>query len=151
MRHRARWLARLGLCLCLALAAIWAASLRWGVRYERGRIGFNLYDGGCVVWIVKVPDGRGQGLHINDVTIRRRSWMPTLPCTFSNPREDCLSVPLWMPLVLLAVVTAALLRVSRKADPDRCATCEYDLRGNQSGRCPECGVSASGSDPHPAG
>lgn len=151
MRRRARWLARLGLCLCLALAAIWATSLRWGVRYERGRIGFNLYDGGCVVWIVKAPDGRGQGLHVNDVTIRRHSWMPTLLRTFSNPREDCLSVPLWMPLVLLAAITAALLWVSRGSDPDRCATCGYDLRGNQSGRCPECGVSARSGAPPSAG
>ena len=27
-----------------------------------------------------------------------------------------------------------------KDDPQRCAECSYDLRGNDSGVCPECGV-----------
>ncbi len=50
-------------------------------------------------------------------------------------------VPLWLPLVLTAIPTAFLFwRGRRRIPPDRCQECGYDLTGNVSGKCPECGV-----------
>ncbi len=51
-------------------------------------------------------------------------------------------VPLWIPL-LLAVVTTGVLSWRRYRLVNRaghCVSCGYDLTGNTSGVCPECGV-----------
>lgn len=50
----------------------------------------------------------------------------------------CVSVP--GSLVLMNRVKA-----QRKQGAGLCAHCRYDLRGNTSGRCPECGTSIAGS------
>jgi hypothetical protein len=57
-------------------------------------------------------------------------------------------VPLWMPYVAFAAYPlAALLRSLRKprriSPASACPTCEYDLTGNTSGTCPECGKPAA--------
>ena len=55
-------------------------------------------------------------------------------------------------IALLFLILAAVLVVTRQAherrrrllaDTSRCAHCRYDLTGNQSGRCPECGLDAN--------
>jgi hypothetical protein len=52
-----------------------------------------------------------------------------------------LAVPIWIPFALVATVTALLLwRDRRRPPPGHCQRCGYDLRGNVSGRCPECGA-----------
>jgi hypothetical protein len=49
------------------------------------------------------------------------------------------SLPLWIPLLAVAVPTGiAFQRLARRC-PGRCSTCGYDLTGNTSGVCPECG------------
>ena len=60
------------------------------------------------------------------------------------------TLPLWIPFVLVAVPTAFLFyRDRRRAGPSRCRACGYDLTGNVSGRCPECGAAMKGnSDAH---
>ena len=48
-------------------------------------------------------------------------------------------VPLWLPLLLVAVPTALLWWRDRRIPPGCCRECAYDLTGNISGVCPECG------------
>ncbi len=49
-------------------------------------------------------------------------------------------LPLWLPLVVVAIPTAILWhRDRRRIPPGHCQQCEYDLTGNESGVCPECG------------
>jgi hypothetical protein len=54
---------------------------------------------------------------------------------------------IFLPLaVLLAIPVAILWRLDRpRILPGHCTTCGYDLTGNESGRCPECGKSVSTS------
>lgn len=47
--------------------------------------------------------------------------------------------PLWIPFVLIAVPTAFLWYGDRYIPPGHCQKCGYDLTGNTSGVCPECG------------
>jgi hypothetical protein len=49
------------------------------------------------------------------------------------------NLPLW-PFILVAIpIIAARFYRDRRVPPGRCPNCRYDLTGNVSGRCPECG------------
>ncbi len=51
-----------------------------------------------------------------------------------------LIIPLWLPILLLLIPTVYLWWLDRDAiEPGHCVQCGYDLTGNVSGRCPECG------------
>jgi len=45
-----------------------------------------------------------------------------------------------MPVVPALACWATLNRLCEAYPPGRCQTCGYDLTGNVSGRCPECGA-----------
>ena len=54
---------------------------------------------------------------------------------------DMISLPLWIPLLIVAVPTAIVWRRDRRRmSPGHCPTCHYNLTGNTSGICPECGT-----------
>lgn len=50
-------------------------------------------------------------------------------------------VPLWLPLLLSLIPTAYLWYKDRRIPRGHCQKCGYDLTGNASGVCPECGTS----------
>ena len=52
------------------------------------------------------------------------------------------SMPLYLPFLLIALPTGFLFYRDRKARPGLCAICRYDLRGlpETTMRCPECGL-----------
>jgi hypothetical protein len=76
----------------------------------------------------------------------RASWLPEtlagvrLPGTFGTHQETRASLA-W-PLLLFgsAGVWLAIRARRRPAEPGRCPRCDYDLTGNVSGVCPECGT-----------
>ena len=47
--------------------------------------------------------------------------------------------PLWIPLALIAVPTIWLWRRDRRFPDGHCLRCGYNLTGNVSGKCSECG------------
>lgn len=52
--------------------------------------------------------------------------------------------PLWFPLLAILIPTIiAHLLVGRRPRQGFCKECGYDLTGNRSGRCPECGTQTS--------
>ena len=54
-----------------------------------------------------------------------------------------LSAPHWFITLILAILPAIWLfkwNKRRKLGPNACPGCGYDLRGNETGVCPECGV-----------
>ncbi len=58
----------------------------------------------------------------------------------SNRTIKTRSVPLWVPWVIVAIPTALLFWLDRRRIPSGyCKKCGYDLTGNVSGVCPECG------------
>jgi hypothetical protein len=67
--------------------------------------------------------------------------------SMSNEKGDLsvvATVPFWLVTPIAAapvlVVFAREVRRRRRAARNRCAVCGYDLTGNVSGVCPECGV-----------
>jgi hypothetical protein len=62
---------------------------------------------------------------------------------FRSVPPSCLAVPLWLLFLCMAVATAVLWLPGRRyINPDHCQNCGYNLTGNVSGRCPECGSPA---------
>ena len=72
------------------------------------------------------------------------------PDTYRDFGEMGVVLPLWMLIGLFLVPTAFLWwRDRRVAPPGHCRSCGYDLTGNVSGRCPECGAAVKGrTDAH---
>jgi hypothetical protein len=71
--------------------------------------------------------------------------VPGPPLKQFNAEVTTLAFPLWMPLLLLGGYTLVTLfrsriRRYRRRTGGRCSECGYDLFGNESGVCPECGT-----------
>ena len=67
---------------------------------------------------------------------------------FFGVRHNKLTISLWLLLATFAVYPGAAfirgpLRRRRRRRSGRCQRCGYDLTGNVSGRCPECGAEQS--------
>ncbi|MBN1344072.1 MAG: hypothetical protein JXQ73_15410 [Phycisphaerae bacterium] len=58
-------------------------------------------------------------------------------------REYLIVVPLYAPLAALLLPTAFLWYCDRRSPPGHCQRCGYDLTGNTSSVCPECGAEAA--------
>jgi hypothetical protein len=54
----------------------------------------------------------------------------------------CVQLPLWIPFAGIAIPTAWLFWLGRRRPAPGACRCGYDLTGNTSGRCPECGQRA---------
>ena len=87
------------------------------------RVHFSSFGGPSIILWPKRLTARGGTGGLNGV-----------PVTFSVAY-----LPLWVPLLLIAVPTAYLWHTDRRAKPWQCAKCRYDLRGLDGGVCPECG------------
>ncbi len=57
-----------------------------------------------------------------------------------SPWGSLISAPWWIPVLLLSATSLLLWRADRRHRTGRCY-CGYDLRGNVSDICPECGCS----------
>lgn len=66
------------------------------------------------------------------------SWWPYVT-RIPSGRVCWVGVPLWMILLLIALPAALLCWLDRRIPPHCCRGCGYDLTGNTSGTCPECG------------
>ena len=122
-RRFAKWI---GLVLCVLIAATWVASLWWSVWYS----GVVIFRGIIGIYHDSNPfDGTGH--------LYMRNHKPILwpsPIFGSQIR-----LPLWIPFFIMAIPTVALWLRDRHPTPGHCQSCGYDLTGNVSGVCPECG------------
>lgn len=64
----------------------------------------------------------------------------SLPELRSETGSTEIRFPLWMPFFLFAITAGLVWYHDRnRPRPGTCTRCRYDLTGNKSGRCPECG------------
>jgi len=160
-RFRFRWLLKwTGTTACVVILVAAAACLRWrGVLFIAGDRFFAGIYGGAIYWqwagpwqpsrVLALlqdislgfdvhegsPDWRGDGLSPR--------YVPA-SSNFGTFRYSWASFPLWIPFVLLGIPTALLWRLDRRRPrPGYCARCNYDLTGNVTCCCPECGEPCS--------
>ena len=137
-RHRTRRIAKYtGPALCVAIIATWAVTLRWDVFWVGTNVSLGLGNG-CV-WLVAIDSG------IKDLP---RGWQSKRvfygtawsPVVFRKGGYREFHLPLWLPLLAVAIPTAWLWRRDRRHPPGHCRKCGYDLTGNVTGVCSECGT-----------
>lgn len=136
LRRRLKWAAA---TLLLALVAVWVASAFVGVDWCFGQTQLGI--GGQMVrvaWGPRVAQVGPKGWTF-DLALR---WdYVALPLLRRVPGLRLVFIPLWIPAALLALATAYLFwRDRRRTPPGHCWVCGYDLTGNTSGTCPECGT-----------
>ena len=80
------------------------------------------------------------GLHFGRVNGWQSTWAPVIQASrVAGGTCWYLGIPLWLPWMLCGLLAWCSWRVCR-VPPRGCARCGYDLTGNRSGRCPECGT-----------
>ncbi len=159
-----------GLAVTVLLAVAWVVSVYRGVRwvgstwtagvgegavwaYGDGvahNIDVVLFGYGYELWVGQ-PGERKYGLSLPRITIDppRRTWADGRHHVFVHDVRAyswSVAVPFWLPFAVCAGPTAYLWwRRGRRIPPGHCRNCGYNLTGNVSGRCSECGT------PVPAG
>lgn len=92
-------------------------------------------------------DPRDPGIWRNQITLP--SYQPSRlePFPLSDvrdkyyiPLDGHLTLPHSLFFTLFAIPAIILWRHSRRRGPNDCRKCGYNLTGNTSGRCPECGT-----------
>ncbi len=96
----------------------------------------------------KPPPWPATGLHVF-AQRHNRSWTwwcrPYHQVVGADERFHYLAIPLWIPFLVTLIPTAFLWYRDRRHPPGHCQKCGYNLTGNESGRCPECGQPVEGT------
>jgi len=138
-----------GTVLTVLLLVVWVGSAWWGVFVDLPPSTELFVDSGVlrvawdetwafpnrVEWWGPEPNDQNFEYRFGFHTSTYRSWAGPMQATL-------ISIPIWSLVCLSALPTALLWYRDRRRMPGLCVKCGYDLRGNASGVCPECGGEA---------
>ena len=128
-----------GVMVCGLLIAVAVVNLRYTVICALPD-GSGLGSGSGVVGVAwRYWAGRGMGVIMEEAD-EWRFWPPLI--VYSDPSGLIIAVPIWFLLLMISIPTIVLWRLDHSPAPGHCP-CGYDLRGNVSGTCPECGREAA--------
>ncbi|NOX59455.1 MAG: hypothetical protein GXP29_11445 [Planctomycetes bacterium] len=122
-----------GVVLCAGLGTAWVVGFFWTVHLSFGTSGFAIYEDSIRYWFSADPLPTGLLIETADEFYRYR---------FGGYRYRYIagvSVRISMLVVPTVLATAWLWRLDCRRVCG-CFNCGYDLRGNVSGVCPECGT-----------
>jgi len=138
MRHVLKWVGALLCTTCLAAGVLGRfAVVKIGGWLELG----GNHSGGCLtLYWPPYPRPRWVAFYYwpRDLEV----W-PICYVAEENLMETAgtltVMIPLWIPFAIGVIPTVCLWWRDRRYPPGHCQTCGYNLTGNVSGRCPECG------------
>ena len=145
-----KYLKLIGLLLCLMTLAFWVFSVTfvayyatpsgpWSIGIAFGRFGFENSQGADPGWVC-IPmysqlKSRAQEMPWTEFAQSRLGFaMP------GRGRTGMFHIPVWLLVVAVGFPTAVLWWRDRRSKVGFCKSCKYDLTGNVSGTCPECGT-----------
>lgn len=150
-RYRGGWTRTVAAILVSASALVWLLSSFLFVAYqqrlksiEHPYWGVSVSEGRLVFWyrgsdFATLDDEFPSGWRFGQAD--EPSAGVVAPVFDRWPGHLHIVVPLWLPFVVGAVVWITLaLRGRRVRPPLECKHCSYNLTGNVSGICPECGT-----------
>ena len=133
------------MAFCVLNLALWTWSIVFWFGFVSDKVGIDI-DSGYIDFTWYYGVAPWTGWRINQ-TIEDRSFGFIMPKAWRwspvNLGDDVYEVliPFWCPLLLTAIPTAWLWhRDRRRIRPGCCLRCGYDLTGNTSGVCSECGL-----------
>ncbi len=146
MRVR-KWVSGILVLMFFSTAALWAASyMRFYYRMPSAL--FYAQTGGVQIQLVSTPWEQNP-----DSVAYRRGWTHTgyrglttrwWPSHRRGAGFSLTYIPLWIPTVLFAGTFVYVYRPYRRYKHRKrhglCLSCGYNLTGNESGTCPECGT-----------
>ena len=133
-RRIAKWT---GVVVSMLTSIAWGMSLYRLVTYGSGALMVMVgWSELRFAWfsIASLPQ---PGWNVQIISPRIVHWMPHY---LTTPAFSVISIPLWLPFLAIAIPTAWLWRRDRRHLPGHCPKCGYDLTGNVTGKCSECGV-----------
>ena len=143
MRPR-RWIA----CLLLAGVAVTAASYITSmfvtVRYNRvapPRDRLVQVNRGVVHLTTRAHRPSGSKRWVGWSTVPPYGGLNWWPLSAGSATVPHYALPLWIPAVCCLIPGLYLWRTGGKTPVGHCQGCGYNLTGNESGTCPECGKS----------
>lgn len=142
-RRSRRILKWVGAGICALLICLSWASAHWWLAWinENSTLALEISRGTGVLGydpIGQTAQTMPPGWHFQSEYAKYRWWFRW---HWKSGGPSLIVVPLWVPLLLLAVPTAVLFyRDRRRIPPGHCRKCGYNLTGNASGVCPECGA-----------
>ena len=157
-----RTLKNAGVIASIVILSAWVLSLCWAVGYGgvHGKWKWSVVSsaGGVRVsrsgsepggWqVTSSPWQRAQAAWTNDqLRVLRRSWLGLrMPEVFTSESfgtrgrgQFHVWVPFWLPFFLVILPTVLFWWLGRRQPMGFCRSCGYNLTGNVSGVCPECG------------
>ena len=141
-RRTRRVLKWVGTVACVLVVAMFLASLQYVPCFARNTWCVWI-DDGCfqVQWNAPVGTFLRDGFLIfGNRTPGNMQWWVSIRLT----PPSMMVLPIWLILTVLIMPTAFLWWRDRRYPRGHCQYCGYDLTGNVSGRCPECGKAIKG-------
>jgi len=159
MRRRTwlTWLLKRGGAAVVFLSVLaYCASYVWYVHWATSARECTIVSG----WVIysdvawRRDPGFQCGWNFDRLSRHFQAWSTYAPSPASGPVRTLgtylgfgFEAPLWPALLVLfaaiGVPTAILSWRDRRLPPGHCRKCGYNLTGNVSGRCPECGTPAT--------
>lgn len=146
----------MGTAGCVVLAMFYSLSMVWNGSWTRHEDIVYLGNGGLgMIWRsaaagapINPPvslDHFNARRHYNEMRILKDLNLAgsALEWAFQGrvgPGGAQVFVPLWAPLLAVALPTLYACCRCRRFPPGHCRKCGYDLTGNTTGICPECGT-----------
>ena len=127
------------------LVVAWGVGLRWSVGWRvyrsTGCMDVGLAEGGLsyesTPWKANLTLGPRFEFYKRTTFAVGNVWLPK---HLKASGGSFLFCPIWMLLLPVALPAAYLFYRDRRHPPGHCPRCGYDLTGNESGVCPECGT-----------
>ena len=131
--------------VCLLVLAAYVASFRWKLSASLAYASIHI-GGGIILCGLDFDDESlwSLGVWPERTPVNKALYWARLPwCEAWRPRGQrrwLVGTPFWVPVALVSAPTALLWYLDRRRhSPGHCRKCGYNLTGNVSGRCPECG------------
>lgn len=144
-RHNrlARWVFRLGLAACIVIVVASVASFWWTFCVTAAGWVVGLNDGAVIVCRSIGGRARWSLSSIGPATPKLHEWLWS--AQWIRYGTTFHFYPTWWFLLAALIPTLLAWRKQRRPyPPGHCRKCGYNLKGNVTGKCSECGTETEG-------